>query len=518
MSLRWHSAVSPRQERHGSLQASNRLRPEGTISPHRIFPAPANESSVTGPAAKLLDFFLSGTLRHPTRGAPLNPPCSLIVLTVGIVCPIHYTEIIRSEQETHLVGTFWFWKDSSQRRLFGAVGLYYLAENMWQVLLLWRILTLTHSALWMGGAVAAYTIATLAVGIAGPHWGGGQRISTLAVAQAFLMAAGLGLALHSAFSLIILAVTNGWLAARIVPSLQAFLMRSSPVAELSRASAAYEFTSRTGMLLGPLIAGAALAALPLVWLFAAIMGLFITAAFLIYPLGGDRLVEPHLAEATHASGFADTLRIVRADPFLTLALTIRGLNNFLWPAFTLAIPFLALHTWHAGAFGYGTIRSVWGFSTVLGTVWLVPRLTRHLQRFYFLSWALTGMGFLALALSAHFTEAVIVALVGALGSPVVHIALDTHIGRHIEAALQGRLFALQQFIMSALALVGLGATTLALSITSPQRVLAASGSVMVIAALTGLAVWSRQRKSESQSTPRFGKRWPPTKSQKPVDH
>jgi MFS family permease len=394
------------------------------------------------------------------------------------------------------VGTFWFWNQTHHRHLFSAVSLYYLAENMWQVLLLWRVLTLTHSALWMGAAVGAYTLATLAVGIAGPHRGGGRRISTLAAAQAVLMAAGLSLSLRSAPALIGLAVINGWFQARIVPSLQALLMRTSPPDQLSRYSAAYELTSRTGMLLGPVIAGAMLAAFPNIWPFSAIIALFAAVAVLLHPLEGDHLVASHLAAATHASGFMDALRIVRQDSFLSLALIIRGLNNFLWPAFILAIPLMSLHVWHTGSFGYGAIRSVWGFSTVLGTIWLVPRLTRHLQRSYFLSWLLTGTGFLFLALSRHFAEALTVALIGALGSPVVHIALDTHIGRHVSAALQGRLFALQQFIMSALSLLGLAVISPLLNHGNPRIVLGSSGLVMMAAAIAGLLLWRRLPSSQ----------------------
>ncbi len=387
-----------------------------------------------------------------------------------------------------------WWRHLGAQRFFIGLPLYYMAENMWTIVLLWRVLKLTHSPVWMAWGVAAQTIPMVVVGIWGAHRGGGKTLSYLVGAQVLAMGSGAWLAPGQAIGLIVLAALNGWLYARVIPSAQAYLMRTTSDPHLSRASARYELGSRVGVLLGPVVGGASLVVLPVGWILTVIAVLWAAVWWTWRGIPQDLVTRaPGAQEKTTWSGFHQAVTVVARDRFLGTALVIRGMNNLLWPAFTLAIPLLSLEVWHAGAGGFGVLRSVWGLSTILGTLVVVPLFVNRLQSVYFLSWLVSGIGFFAIAVSPLYAWALAASVIGALGSPLVHVALDTHIGRHIDKDLQGRLFALQQFIMSVLNVMGLGLVSWGLEVTTPGTLLATAGIIMMMAALFGLFWWWRVR-------------------------
>lgn len=114
----------------------------------------------------------------------------------------------------------------------------------------------------------------------------------------------------------------------------------------------------------------------------------------MYPHPKAVLVSsPGSQHTTTSDGFRHTVMIVVRDRFLGTALVIRGLNDLLRPAFTLATALLSLEVWHAGSNGFGFLRSVRGLSTIV----VVPLLVNRLQSVYFLFWLPSDMGFVAIA-------------------------------------------------------------------------------------------------------------------------
>ena len=95
------------------------------------------------------------------------------------------------------------------------------------------------------------------------------------------------------------------------------------------------------------------------------------------------------------------------------------------------------------------LRALWGVSTVGAALLLTtPVILARLRSAYFVSRAVSGLGFLALAASPAYGWAIGATLVGGMGSPPVHVALDSEIGEHIPPAQQGPVFALQCLVMS----------------------------------------------------------------------
>lgn len=373
------------------------------------------------------------------------------------------------------------------------MGTSYFVQSAWSVLIIWRVMEESHSVLWMAAALVLGFLADIVVGIMGPQKGGGKNIAHIVLAQAMVLLLASVVASQSLAGLMLIAGLNGWLAGRIAPLLQAHLTRHTSVSSLRRASRGYELGSRIGMLLGPVAAGWALARVPFSLVLIGFSGLLVVEAVALRTLDTQGVVQSEADGGARSwPRFVATVKFVAREPFLGVALGVRGLNNFLWPAFTLGVPLLVLQQWHQGSLGYGVLRSVWGFSTILGTLWLVPRIRGSLGKFYFVSWMFTGLGFVLLALSPSYAWAVAAAIVGAVASPAVHVALDTYIGENVPQHAHAHVFAFQQFVMSGLGAVGLGIMGLIYQQWQPADVLSITGGFMVVAAVVGLARYSRK--------------------------
>lgn len=373
-------------------------------------------------------------------------------------------------------------RESRRLPFFIGVAFVYGATSLWTTLLLWQILAITHSGVWVVIAAAATTLPAIMVGLTGPEWGIRIRMGGWLWGIGLLLAALSPWLIHSVWALLLVALLEGWVNARVIPMAQAWLMSATTPANAPVASTNFEMASRIGMVAGPLVAGGLLTALGALTA--------TVAAGVLFLVGGwawrhvSWLHPPHTPSRRTAAW-----RAVKQDGFLVTALAIRGGANLLWPAFTVAIPLLIRHPWHAHALGYGGVRTLWGVSTVLGTWLVIPRLLSRLKISYFLSWTLTGASFWEIGHAGHFTTALIWVMVGALTSPIVHVALDSHIGTALDHALQGGVFAIQRLVMAVVNLLGLFLITGALHRFRPGGMLAAAGLTMSAMSLLGLLVW-----------------------------
>lgn len=374
-------------------------------------------------------------------------------------------------------------------RFFVGLAVCFVARNVWRTVLLWQVLVLTHSTAWLALAVVADALPTLLVGITGPTWGDrGSLGSWLLIEAAIPLAAGL-VAEHSAVLLIIGALINGWYGARVVPRSQAEMMRLTPPEGKAAASTRHEFASRVGIGLGPLLAGLLLGVAGNSGALLATAVLFAAASALWQGFGGAR--SEARSPRPVLGNLREALADVGQDTFLRSALGVRALTNLVSPAFTLSIPLLTLEVWHTHAIGYGLFRSAWGFSTVLATLIVVPRFRGRLHAAFFQSWVVTGIGFILIGLSTGYPLALAMTVLAAIGGPIVHVALDTHIGRSVPSARQGHVFALQRLLTNVPGLLGAGIVSSALARWQPGRVLEGAGLLMVLATAVGFALWRR---------------------------
>lgn len=381
-------------------------------------------------------------------------------------------------------------KPTSPPRAFylGAAGLY-AANSLWTTFLLWQMLAVTHSILWVAMAVAVGAVPTVVVGLTGPDWGVRGRMALWLTGFGVALAVAAPAIPHTPWGLLAAALAEGWLDSRLIPKAQAWMMAQASSENAPHVSSRFEFASRTGMVAGPLLAGAGLTVL------GARGSILLTALLFL----ATAMAWQHIADTARKPSQSQPVRrrdawqAIRADRFLTTALGVRAGSNLLWPAFTVAIPLMMVHAWHAHALGYGAVRTLWGLSTVVGTVLVIPYLLKHLKASYFLSWVLTGLAFWGIGQSTHLWSVFIWVAAGALSSPVVHVALDSHIGTTVRAQDQGGVFAIQRLVMAVVNLAGLALVSVAIKHVGPGQTLTAAGILMAVAALGGWFFWNRRR-------------------------
>lgn len=373
-------------------------------------------------------------------------------------------------------------------RFYLGVGFLYAAHNLWTTLLLWQVLVLTNSGTFVSVAVALASIPTIVIGLTGPNFGPSSRMSWwLGGFSMILLGSSISL-LHAPLGLLGLAVVEGWVNARVLPLSQAWLMTKVPRDNIAQASSRFEIASRTGIVVGPLLAGLLLTRFHATAAILSAAFFFLLSALCWWHVRNDGRDSRSLQILRQR----DAWNAIRSDAFLKTALSVRSVSNWLWPAFTVTIPLLTAVPWHAHALGYGAIRAVWGIGTVLGTVIIVPYLLKQLQVSYFLSWSLTGLAFFAIGLSVHLESAIMWVIIGSLTAPVVHIALDTHIGTHVDPRQQPSVFAIQRLMMAVATLIGLIFVATVLKETTPGDTLSGAGVLMAVASMIGWITWRRQ--------------------------
>jgi len=383
------------------------------------------------------------------------------------------------------------WNTLQERRFYGGLGILYAADNLWRTVLLWHMLSFRPAPYWLALAAIADAAPTILVGMTGPWWGHKGALSRWIVVQSFLLIA-VALLSHRAWLWIGIAVLHGWYSARIIPIVQTTMMRSVPPRKMSEASSRYELASRTGIVIGPILGGLLITRfglLPALGI-GAILSLTTAATWsrmTVLPLD-HRSPTPRRI----------VLGLIHEHQFLKIGFSIRAIANLVWPAFTLGIPLLTRDIWHTQAIGYGLFRSVWAISTVLGTILLIPIFRSRLASGYFVSWIVTGLGFFAIGLSPNTGWALSMTVVAAIGSPIIHVALDTYIGQNIPSPSQAQMFSIQRLITNALNIIGTWGVAWCLIRISPAHVLEGAGLFMASATLMGMIQWQSHDKLAKQ--------------------
>lgn len=365
------------------------------------------------------------------------------------------------------------------------VGLLYLAEAVFSLAVIWGTYRYTHSPEWVSVAVILQLLPMIGVGLWGPGpssqarqvvlWAGLLMVLPIPI---LLWGPGLDVKVGVLLSE---ALAQALFSARLIPLLQALLMERAAEGR-PQAASGFELISRSARLVGPALGG---------WLWNGHGLLPILAFAAVVLLTAGALLPSQRAQAVETVVKRELpgiggLRIVRGDRFLVSALSTRAIANFVWPAFTLGLPILVATRWHGGASTYGLVLSVFGLSNLAGTSISSRLRHRHLQVGYFAAWILTGMGFLALSATTAWGFALLVAMVGGIGGPLVHVALDAHIGEVVAAKNRSQVFAVQRLIMSVLGFLGTAVVGVALATIGAVTVLAVAGTVTVLGAAGGL--------------------------------
>lgn len=385
------------------------------------------------------------------------------------------------------LGTFWL----------------YAADQFVLLAARWGVVTARGSALTLALVFILHALPQVAVGVLGPQRvGGHRRLPIVALLGAVFLAPVSLLALaYGGGPLIPLLLTAallaGWTNAVAVPLGQASLMQSLPTGQRVRGSRGYEIASRIPMLAAPVVGGALLGLLGAGQLIVWASVVLLLAAW-SYP----RWPSPAALPSAPFGSFGQSLRVLRDDRWLFTAMLVRAVSNLVWPAFSLGLPLIVALRLHAGALSYGVLLSSYGVATLLAAGFSARLRLGQLHWLYYVSWVLTGFGFMLLATAPSMPVAALAAVLSGIGSPLIHMALDSHIGTKVAPEAQSAVFGFQRLVISLVGLGGSYAVGLWLTVAAPGEALAGSGDVLAAVGAAGALVALLRRRSAAESEAR----------------
>jgi MFS family permease len=377
---------------------------------------------------------------------------------------------------------------------FAGTAALYTADLVLSMMLTWSVLKLSGSPLLAALALVLQQAPTMAVGLIGPSAllrahspGRWLLVSGLAIGMLACVAI-VDRPAHILVALVMgIGLLEGLADAIAVPTGQAWLMARTPDARRIRASRDYEVASRTPRVVAPLLGGVLLAA-HRVGQALLLVGVLLALTGILW-----RPVRESDAGDPSPSGWRLSWATLIHDRWLRLALGLRGLSNLLWPAFSLGLPLVVMTRLHENAAMYGILLTVYALSTLVLAA-LGGHLTgTWLRRGYFGAWVAAGTGFVGLAFAPNAVTVFLATVLVGLGQPLMHMAIDSHIGRYVAPRSKPALYAFQRLVMAGMGVTGSLVAGSWFQTAPVATVLGVAGAILVVAALSGFFLADRMR-------------------------
>jgi MFS family permease len=366
-----------------------------------------------------------------------------------------------------------------------AVGLLYLAEFLLVTALILRLhgqgaSSATIAALMLATAVPMVLASPLAgvlvdrvdsrllLGLAGV----GQTVTCAALAWVDAPAAVLvGVAvLAVAFSV-------------VSPVLNALVPAMVDAAHLPRANSLVASAITLGLVLGPalggLLTGEYGTRVP-VMIAAALYALACLAAVLLRTR--RRRVR---SDSRDGRGFADGIRLLRADPAMLGMLVLASVVALLLQVTNVAEVFLVRDTLRASATMFGLIGGAWMVGMFAGA-WLVGLAAKTdggLLRWGLSAAALQAFALAAVAFVPDASWLIVLFVFGGVGNGAMNVARQTVIGRRAPAPARGRVFSVVTAVSNIGSVVALGVGGAVVGLADPRLVYGICGALCTAAVL-----------------------------------
>jgi MFS family permease len=337
-----------------------------------------------------------------------------------------------------------------------------IGDNLYAIAVMWIAVKVAGGSAGLvaaAGSVAALTFGLLG-GVYADRW---DRQKTMATVDLLRGAAVLVLpvlawrnALHL-WHLGVVAVIVGGLGALFDPALQASLPALAPDRQMLQATnGLMDMTRRLARAIGPSLAGALVALLPLSSFFVLDTVSFVISAVAVLSLGRRFAWKPERL-ASHRGGIggivneiAGAVRTVRAHGPLAWAIGSLGVSNLAWgAAFTVGAPLLADRVLAGQVGAYGLIVGAYGVGNVIGNIVVGSMNVKRRLAMLFAGRIVLSGGFLIMGLATTLPIALIGSAVAAFGGPMGDIVLLTMIQRDLPANQIGKVYSLRMTIANA---------------------------------------------------------------------
>jgi MFS family permease len=243
----------------------------------------------------------------------------------------------------------------------------------------WLVLTLTHSATWLGLIIAIQTLPVLFLapygGVVADRVNKRKMMIGLQCAmgvQALIL--GVLTITHSAhiWEIGILAALLGFNNAFENPSRQSFMLELVGPEHLRNAVSLNSTMVNVARVIGPAVAG-----LTILVFGEGPCFLFNAVSFIAVVVSLTRIDTSALSPVTPAvrakGQLREGFRYIRSEPKLALPLAMTAVVGCLTYEFQVSLPYMASHGLHAGSAGFGFMTASMGIGSVIGGLWLATR-------------------------------------------------------------------------------------------------------------------------------------------------
>lgn len=386
-------------------------------------------------------------------------------------------------------------RSRNYRLFFMGQGISLIGTWMQRTALLWLISTKFPderiAAFWLGvvgfaGQIPSLGLAPLAGALA-DRWNRHRMVivtQTLAMVQAFVLAALTLTNVVELWHIIVLSLWLGVVTGVDIPARQSFVVEMVDHPEdLHNAIALNSSIVNLGRLLGPALGGilTALFGVGVCFLLNAFSFLTVIAALLAMRIR-PREVRPSSKRVLHnlAEGFGYAFRF----PPIRALLLIMALVSLVGFPYASLLPAFAKHVFSCGPRGYGVLVAAVGVGALAGGVYLAGRSSvRGLERVIAIAPALFGGGVIAFSLGRSFLLALMLMPLLGLGQMLLMASINTMLQTIVEDDKRGRVMSF--YSLSFMGMFPLGSLLLGVMarLIGPSLTVAIGGAVCIAGAV-----------------------------------
>ena len=293
--------------------------------------------------------------------------------------------------------------------------------------------------------------------------------------------------------LYVLAAIFGVVDAFFYPALNTIIPMLVSERQLPAANAAIQGSVQVMGLIGPALAGVAIALVqtgPAFAIDAASFGVAALAVFLVR--GGRRAAPPSddAAEQPHVlASIAGGMRAAWADPAVRGTMVLIAAFNLAFTGpISVGLAWLADERFAAGSQGFGILFSVWGGGAVIGAIIAgsIPQIPRFGTVLLSIA-CLLGVGLAAIGLAPTMVVAIAIMAPMAVLIGLVNVQYFSWLQLRVPDELRGRVMSLVMLASIGLAPVSLALAGALVDLGAATLMYAVAGAIVLCAALVGFA-------------------------------